>query len=160
MGPDILEARDLELFELAPVGYVTVGESGVIRQANLIALSMLDVSRAALIQQPLSRFIFRDDQERFSHLHQKLVATTELQVCELRMIKSDGTSFWALVSASVARDERGASELRFVLNDVTTLRKTDAELRDSAEQLRRLLQTAAEGIWTIDAASLTDYVNP
>jgi len=52
----------VDLYELAPVGYCTVGDSGLILQANLTAASLLRVPRGALIKQALSRFILMEDQ--------------------------------------------------------------------------------------------------
>jgi len=43
---------------------------------------------------------------------------------------------------------------------VTRLAQTELALRESEERYRRIVQTAEEGVWTINAASLTDYVNP
>jgi PAS domain-containing protein len=63
-------ARYFDLYELAPLGYFTLDEFGVILEANLYAASRLGVSRFALVQQPFSRFIFREDQDSF-YLHRR-----------------------------------------------------------------------------------------
>ena len=34
------------------------------------------------------------------------------------------------------------------------------QLRDGAERYRRIVETASEGIWTLDAAGRTSFVNP
>jgi len=46
------------------------------------------------------------------------------------------------------------------INDITKRRRSELALHESEERYRRIVQTAEEGIWTIDANSLTDYVNP
>lgn len=46
------------------------------------------------------------------------------------------------------------------INDITQRRNSEHALHESEERYRRIVQTAEEGIWTIDADSLTDYVNP
>ena len=58
-------ARWFDLYDLAPVGYCTVNEAGLIRQANLCSASLLGRIAAALIGQPISRFIFAEDQDRY-----------------------------------------------------------------------------------------------
>jgi len=46
------------------------------------------------------------------------------------------------------------------IQDITKRRNSEMALHESEELYRRIVQTAEEGIWTIDARSLTDYVNP
>jgi PAS domain-containing protein len=62
-------ARYFDLYDLAPVGYLTIGESGLIKEANLAAATMLGVARSMLINKPLNRIIFTDDQVLISELY-------------------------------------------------------------------------------------------
>ena len=50
-----------DLYDLAPVGYVTLSEQGLILQANLTAAALLGVPRGQLVQQFLSHFIVPED---------------------------------------------------------------------------------------------------
>jgi len=115
------EAREryFELYDLAPVGYFTVSENGLILQANLAGAAMLGVSRGALVKQSISHFIEKADQDIFYLLRQQLLANGVAQSCELRMWKKDGSYFWASMAVTVAADADRASVLRVVLTDVT-----------------------------------------
>ena len=55
---DATRARYFDLYDLAPVGYCTLSEQGLILEANLTAASRLGVARDALAQQRLTSFIF------------------------------------------------------------------------------------------------------
>lgn len=58
-------------------------------------------------------------------------------------------------------DDRGSiAQLAGVVHDITARKNAEMALHESEERYRRIAQTAEEGIWTIDARSLTDYVNP
>ena len=46
------------------------------------------------------------------------------------------------------------------MQDITRRKALEEELRDSEQRYRRIVQTADEGIWTIDAQARTTYVNP
>ena len=46
------------LYDLAPVGYVTLSGNGIILESNLTAAALLGVNRANIIGQPLTRFIY------------------------------------------------------------------------------------------------------
>lgn len=65
------------------------------------------------------------------------------------------------ISVTPIIDARGrVTHLSGSINDITKRRNSELALHESEELYRRIVQTAEEGIWTIDASSLTDYVNP
>ncbi len=119
-------ARYFDLYNLAPVGYCTLSEQGLILEANLTAVSLLGTARSALIKQPISRFILKEDQDIY-YLHRKqLFETGEPQECELRLVKSDGAHFWAHLRGTAAQAEDGTPVCRVILSD-TTQRKLAEE---------------------------------
>jgi PAS domain S-box-containing protein len=119
-------ARYFDLYDLAPVGYCTLSEPGLIVEANLAAATLLGVTRGALVRQPLSRFIVREDQDIY-YLHRKrLIETGEPQSFELRLVKHDGTQYWAQLALAAAQDERGAAVLRLMLSDATERKRAEA----------------------------------
>ena len=98
-------ARYFEIFALAPVGYCTLNEHGLILEANLFATRLLGADRSTAVKQPLTRFIFPDDQDIYYRQRKNLVESGEPQACDLRMVKPDGTAFWAHWTLAVARGE-------------------------------------------------------
>jgi len=64
---DVARARYFDLFDLAPVGYCTVSEKGLILEANLTAASLLGVSRSALVGERYTRFIVPEDEDVYYH---------------------------------------------------------------------------------------------
>jgi PAS domain S-box-containing protein len=97
--------RYFDLYDLAPVGYVSLNGKGIILEANLTIAAFLGKERSILIRQPLSRFIISEDQGIYYDHLKRLFETREQQACEVRMIKEDGTRIWARVE-SVAAKER------------------------------------------------------
>lgn len=112
-------AQYFDLFDLAPVGYCVVSERGQIQQANLTATSLFGTPRGALVKQPISRFIFKADQDIYYLCRKNLLATGDSQTCDLRMKKYDGTQFWARLVATSARDPNDTQVLRVTITDVT-----------------------------------------
>ena len=115
-------ARYFDLYDLAPVGYLTVGEGAAILEANLPAARLLGVERGALVGRALSSFVVADDQDAY-HLHRRRLADTgSLQACELRVTRGDGAIVWARLEAEPVRADGAAPRHRVVLTDVTERR--------------------------------------
>jgi PAS domain-containing protein len=57
-----------DLYDLAPVGYFTVSEKGLILEANLRGADLLGVERNRLVKQPLTRYIAPEAQDVY-YLH-------------------------------------------------------------------------------------------
>ena len=59
------QTRYIDLYDQAPVGYLTLSTEGLILEANSTAATLLSVARAALVTEPISRFIGKEYQESF-----------------------------------------------------------------------------------------------
>jgi PAS domain S-box-containing protein len=127
------QERYFNLYDLAPVGYCTLSEQGMILEANLTAAVLLDTARSALVKQPISRFILKEDQDIYYQHRKKLFETGEIQEWELRLLKADGSVFWVHLTATATQAKDGAPVCRVVISDITD--------RKRAEEERKKLQT-------------------
>lgn len=109
--------RYFDLFQSAPVGYLTISEDGVVQEANLAAGTLLGVSSQSMAGQPLSRFILKEDEVVFDLARKQLLADGLPQACELRMVKPDGAAFGVRLSITVSRKEGGPPWLLVVATD-------------------------------------------
>jgi len=129
-------ARYFDLYDLAPVGYFTIGEQGLILEANLTAAKLLGVARGTLIKQPLSRFILPEDQDIHYRHRRQLFETGAPQVWELRLARKDAAHFWARVEATTAQDADGAIVCRAVVSDIAERKRAEEALKTINEELR------------------------
>jgi PAS domain S-box-containing protein len=153
-------ARYFDLYDLAPVGYFTLGEKGLILEANLTAATLLGVTRAALVKQPLTRFILPEDQDIYYRHRQQLFAAGAPQVCELRLMKNDGTQCWARVEATVGQDAEGGPPVcRAVVSDVTNRKRAEEALKKERDKAQQYLDVAGVLIVVIEANQRVSLIN-
>ena len=128
--------RYFDLYDLAPVGYVTISENGLILEANLTAATLLGVARSALVKRPLPRFIISEDEDIYYRHRILLFETGAPQVCELRMLRVHAAPFWARLEATTARDADGTPVCRVVISDISAHKRAEEALRESREELK------------------------
>ena len=135
---DASRTRYFELYDLAPVGYCTLSEQGLIREANLTAATLLGVDQGGLVKQPITRFIVKEDQDIYYRHRKLLFESREPQVCELRMQCYDGRHFWARLQATVVQGDDGAPLCRLVISDITESKQAAEALQKAFDQIKTL----------------------
>ncbi|MBU1700982.1 MAG: sensor domain-containing diguanylate cyclase [Candidatus Eisenbacteria bacterium] len=139
-------AKYFDLYERAPIGFLTLSEDGRILEANLTAANLLGVAKDQLINKWVTRFITREHQDIY-YLHcQKLFETRAPQTCVLKMIRKGDHPFWVQFDAILASDAAGGSLLCHVgMSDITALKQLEEEMscakksvEEANQKLRRM----------------------
>ncbi|MGA7143787.1 MAG: sigma 54-interacting transcriptional regulator [Desulfobacterales bacterium] len=130
-----------DLYDFAPVGYVTISEKGLILQANLACADMLGVERSSLIKKPFSRFVKKEDQDVF-YLHRKtLFETKTKQVCELKLVRKDRTQFYAQLECILIKDTQGnITQTRTAISDISERKRMEEVLGNAHTELERRVE--------------------
>jgi two-component system, cell cycle sensor histidine kinase and response regulator CckA len=143
-------ARYFDLYDLAPVGYLTLSEDGLILETNLTAATLLGAPRGALIKQPLTRSIVPEDQDIYYLHRKKLFETGTPQVCEIKMARSDGAQFWARLEAQTGQDGPGGTpSCRVVLSDISRQKEVEEALRAGEGRYRRITEGLTDYLYTV-----------
>jgi len=156
---DSARERYFDLYDMAPVGYCTVSQNGLILEANLTIATLLGVNRGALAGKLLAHFILSEDQDIF-YLHRKQLFTEgKPQSFELRMIKTDGTTFWAHLEAIAMQKQGGASVLRVVLSDISGRKQAEDFTHRMAQRFRNMLGKQPYGILVVTNDNRVEFAN-
>jgi PAS domain S-box-containing protein len=143
---EIERRRYFDLYDLAPVGYCTVSEEGLLLEANLAAINLLGVTRNTLPGQRMSQFILEEEQNGYYLFRKDLFASGQPQSCELRMVKKDGTLFSAHLAAVLAGGVSGAPVCRIVLSDISERKRAEGERVQLEAQLRQAQKMESVGL--------------
>ena len=122
-------ARYFDLYNLAPVGYCTLSEKGLILESNLTAAGLLGVARDALFKKPVSQFILKEDQDIYYLYRRQLFETETPQACDLRMVKADGTIFWTHLSATTTQDNGSVPVCHVAMIDISPQKQAEIKLQ-------------------------------
>jgi PAS domain S-box-containing protein len=156
---DSARSRYFDLYDLAPVGYCILSVQGLILETNLAAATLLGVTRGALVKQPITRFIRKEDQDIYYRHCKHLSETGVPQACELRMVKMDGEAFWGhlAIAAMQANDYTDVS--RVVLTDITGRKEAEAALGRVHDELEQRVKERTEALRQANEELRMDIIN-
>jgi PAS domain S-box-containing protein len=149
------------LYNLSPVGYLTIDESRLIFEVNLACAELLGYECKKLMKKRFSSFIHKDWHSIFYKHYEKALTTKIKQACELQMIKKDGSSFHAHLESIVFQDSINNSiQLRMVIIDLTDRMLAERALQNSEQKFRSFIENTNDWVWEIDTSGLIRYSNP
>ncbi len=120
-----------DFYDFAPVGFVTLNESGIIREVNLTAVSQLGVARRSLINKPFPFFIEGEDRDRFRVCLRRVFQEPGPQHCEIKLKRQDGGNFFARLDNGAVTDSSGGRVCRTSINDISELKQAEQKLQES-----------------------------
>ncbi|WP_395824241.1 PAS domain-containing protein [Archangium minus] len=146
--------EDYAIFMLDPQGRVTSWNPGAERIKGCKASEVLGRS--------LSVFYLPGDVVAGVPEEALQLAATEGQHrAEVPLVRKDGSRFWADVLLTALRDERrNLRGFAMITRDISQRRQTEEALRATTQRLQAILETAADGILTIDEGGRIQSINP
>jgi PAS domain S-box-containing protein len=143
--------RYADLYDFAPVGYLTFDRTGLIVEANLTAAKQLGRERTRILDAPFFLYVLDRDRSAF-HLHlAKVFKTGERQTCEVRLAPGNGEEFYARLDSIFIEDASGQDLARTSISDISSSKRAEDELREREEQLRLFAEHAPAAIAMLDS---------
>jgi PAS domain S-box-containing protein len=151
--------RCLELYDFAPVGYVTIDENGMIFESNRTFATLMGTSED-LINKTLTRFILMEDKDVYQLFQNRLFESEEEPACDLRFNPAGRVSFWACIKGKLFFDKkRGKFVGRIMVNDINKYKQTEEKLKKSNDNLSRILENSPILIHCKDLAGKYTIIN-
>jgi PAS domain S-box-containing protein len=137
---DLAKMRDryVDLFEFAPIAYITLISSGDIVNINQTGASLLAADRGGLHHAPFEQFVMADDQAKWRLFLRHSQVDGRQHTCELRMRRRDGTAFYGSLCSALFSGEDKLPELRLALTNVSDMKRSELARRELEARLSKL----------------------
>jgi PAS domain S-box-containing protein len=149
-----------DLYDFAPVGYLTVDSKGIVLEANLTSTMLLGRDRQEVVGRPVSRFIFNQDSDIFHLMFHKMFETNYKQICELRFYRKDLSLFEAQLEGSVSEEGESIPRYaRLILSDITERKQSEHALRQSNKRYMDLTELLPQLVYEADKNGILTFAN-
>jgi diguanylate cyclase (GGDEF)-like protein/PAS domain S-box-containing protein len=128
---------------------------GSIIYVNDTVIRLLGYSRKSLYGMTVFDLAPLDWQDRYRQQAREILADHERHVREIRLVRQDGVKIPMELNAALLPDGRVYCSCR----DITERKLAQRALNDAQENLQRLLDSVAEGIYGVDNEGVCTFVN-
>lgn len=154
------ESRDQYryLYELAPVGYLTINRTGLIESINLTGASLLKMERKKLLQRRFAPLVAPQYRDMWQHNFQRGMQH-ECQCscpCQLLLQRGDGTTIPVKMQCCPVMTDGVPSAMLVAVTDVSDLQHALAETQMREDRLR--MAKAATGLGVFDDTRGGDHL--
>jgi PAS domain S-box-containing protein len=153
--------RYVDLFEFAPIAYVSFDRVGRIQEINLAAAQLLGGSRGSLIGRPFALHVKKEDGEVFlNHLFRCRSSYSRVET-ELRLRKRNGEIILAHLASSpmTSSMKDGALLYQTAIVDLTERKRFEEKLQRSEERYRTLFDLVPVAVYVCDADGIIQECN-
>jgi PAS domain S-box-containing protein len=135
-----------DLYDFAPVGYLTLNKRGLVVEANSTAATLLGVERLRLIGRLFPNFLVTKDRTVFRQILSNTLKLPERRG-EFHLQDADGGVRTVLLNLRFPLGAEGrGGQCRLTLTDITELKQAQQDLEKSRQELRLLNQTLEQQV--------------
>ena len=113
-----------DLYDFAPVSYLTLDREGTIREANLTAASLLGIERSRLVQRRFGLYVAAADRPAFAIFLTQVFGGKAREFCEVTLLKDGKPPVEVRIEAALAA---AGEECRVVLEDITEHKRAEKD---------------------------------
>jgi len=128
-----------DLFDFAPIGYLSLDENGVVLEANLTIATLLGAERMWMINSPFQVHVVVADWDLFRAHLQKISGTKERDRCDLRLKTRIGSELHVQLD-SLYIEAEGKVSFRTAVTDISERRQAQEDQRGARDKLEQRVQ--------------------
>jgi PAS domain S-box-containing protein len=125
------EEKYRDLYEFAPIGYLTMEPSGKILEANLAAAALLGTERAYFLNNLFHAYLAEESLSKFNAFCSRMIASDAKEVAEVRLngnLREERDNGWALIEGRAISGSANHG-FRMAVIDITARKQVEEELQ-------------------------------
>jgi PAS domain S-box-containing protein len=134
---EVSRDRYADLFDFAPVGYLTLSKKGIIEEGNLTCATILGVERRNLIKSRIGTFVAPDSSDSWYGYFKRVLRIPDKLVCELKLRRGDGSQIHARLE-SIRIQRNGEPFIRMAVSDISDRVRAEENLALKSHDLDEL----------------------
>lgn len=132
--------------------------TGVITYVSPSVAVLSDYAPSDLVGRSFLEFVHPDDRAWIA-AKLKDVLQDRLEPVEYRYVLKSGEVRWVRTSSRPIHLEGRVAGIRGVMHDITERKRAEEARRESERRFQQIVETAAEGVWTVDEEYVTTFAN-
>lgn len=124
-----------DLYDFAPLGYVTLTRDTSIKAVNLVGAGLLGLERSHLIGRHFELFVAEDSRPAFISFLDKVFASEAKEVCEVVLVKEGGSRLFVQIETLA---NKVGDECRAAVIDISERRHAEDALAKKQRELEEL----------------------
>ncbi len=157
---EVMRDRYVDLYEFAPVGYLTLTADGMIDEINLATVKLLGAERKDLLHRRFTSLVIAEDQARWMQLFLSVKELDGKGSMELALQRRDDTVLQAQLDCATRKVGAGDTAVRIALTDISERKQlADVDAFLSQTDPQSMVESFFDGLARFLARSLQmDYV--
>ena len=152
--------RYLDLYELSPVGFLTLTPEEPIVEINLTGAMLFGLEHGKLLERKLSTLLHPEDRERWQEFFQQMIKQGGNQNAEFRLAGNASSTRHVRLDCQLVRRESDQIVLYVAITDISATKQTEKLLHEQ-DQLFRLIAERLDGyIAVLDTEGRRVYNSP
>jgi PAS domain S-box-containing protein len=149
-------AEYADLYDFAPIGYLTLDTQGTIQQLNLTAAQLLGAVRQKLLRRRLALFVTESYRVAFSQFLDSMLVSEERKTCELSITLDSGQVMYVQLEGSQVVGFEDEVHFRLALLDVSARHTATQALALSEARFRQLFEQSADAVVLVRDFTIVD----
>jgi len=157
---EVSHQKYVDLYDNAPVGYVTLDNRAVVEEANLTAATLLGVPARALCNAPFVTYVDPAFRRSFFGYFRKALASETGESCVASLQSRDGREVATRIDSRAMPPAGGQpGRVRLTLIDVTRQKKLEDEISFNERRLRLAIEQYPAAFVIFDLMGAIEFVN-
>jgi diguanylate cyclase (GGDEF)-like protein/PAS domain S-box-containing protein len=152
--------RYLDLYELSPVGFLTLTPEEVIVEINLTGATLFGLSHSKLVDRKLSSLLHPEDSNRWQVFFQAMIHQGGNQNAEFRLAVDDAGSKHVRLDCQLVRRDNDKIVLLVAMTDISAKKLAETFLHEQDELFRLIAERLDGYIAVLDIEGKRVYNSP